>query len=60
MVGCVTEKLEQYIILVKHPKSDDLSMSQSKGRKKSTEDHDQMVSAMITSIQEYNIIIEEL
>ena len=46
--------------MVKHPKSDDLSISQSKGKKKGNEDPDVIVSNMISSIQEYNIIMEEL
>ena len=46
--------------MVKHPKSDDLSISQSKGKKKGNEDPDVIVSNMISSIQEYNLIMEEL
>ena len=48
------------MVLVKHPKSDDLSLSQSKGKKKGNEDYDQIVSSMISSIQEYNVILEDL
>ena len=48
------------MMLVKHPKSDDLSLSQSKGKKKGNEDYDIVVSAMISSLQEYNIVMEDL
>ena len=60
LAGCTQEKLEHYMVLVKHPKNDDLSLSQSKGKKKGNEDYDQIVSSMISSIQEYNIILEDL
>lgn len=45
--------------LVKYPKDDTISMTQSKGRKKG-EDIDTIVSNLINSIQQYNHLIDEV
>lgn len=50
LVECVNSKMEYFVGLVKNPKDDTITISQTKGRKRN-DDIDTQVSHLINSIQ---------
>lgn len=55
----MNSKAETFFNLVKNPKDDTITISQSKGRKKG-DDLDTLISNLINSIQEYDHIIDDI
>ena len=57
LIECVNSRSEVFNNLLKNPKDDTITISQSKGRKKG-EDIDSLINSLVNSIQEYYFIID--
>lgn len=57
LIESVNSRSEVFNSLLKNPKDDTITISQSKGRKKG-EDIDSLINSLVNSIQEYYFIID--